>query len=112
MVAYTSISRAKGKLKAGQDLRAGKITQAEHDKIIKEIDRLNAAEMPRKAGDGPKRKKQPYKPESPFNKGGMPMAKKKSTSTAYAYGGMAKAKPRTGNTDYRMGGMFMKNGKK
>ena len=46
------------------------------------------------------------------NKGGMPMAKKKTTSTAYAYGGMAKAKPRTGNTDYRMGGMFMKNGKK
>ena len=121
MVAYTSISRAKGKLKAGQDLRSGKITQAEHDKIIKEIDRLNEAEMPRRAGDGPKRKKQPYKPESPFNKGGMPMVKKDGKSIpAFAAdgvgkmmkGGMAKAKPRTGNTDYRMGGMFMKSGKK
>ena len=136
MVSYTSKSRGEGITKAGIDLRAGKITKAQHDKIVKEIERLNAKEAPRRAGDGPKRKKQPYKPESPFNKGGMPMvkkdgkkvpafaadgigkmmkggmAKKKTMSTGYAYGGMAKAKPRTGNTDYRMGGMFMKNGKK
>ena len=136
MVSYTSKSRGEGITKAGIDLRAGKITKAQHDKIVKEIERLNAKEAPRRAGDGPKRKKQPYKPESPFNKGGMPMvkkdgksipafaadgvgkmmkggmAKKKKAASNYAYGGMAKAKPRTGNTDYRMGGMFMKSGKK
>jgi|5_EtaG_2_1085323.scaffolds.fasta_scaffold14188_8 hypothetical protein len=137
MVAYTSLSRGKAITKAGIDLRAGKITKAQHDKIVKEINRLNAKEAPRRAGDGPKRKKQPYKPKSPFNKGGMPMVmkdgkkvpafaadgigkmmqggmakKNKKATPGYAYGGMTTSKPRTGNTDYRMGGMFMKSGKK
>ena len=123
MVSHTAALEGESLTKMGIAItalkRKDKLTKEEKTMLAKLISKRKALRT-KQASEGPRAKspprprgtKQPYKPESPFNKGGMPMAKKKSTSTAYAYGGMAKAKPRTGNTDYRMGGMFMKNGKK
>ena len=45
MVAYTSLSRAKAVEKAGRDLRAGRITEEEYDRIMAAIERANAAEV-------------------------------------------------------------------
>jgi hypothetical protein len=102
-IAITKL-KAKSKLTKKEETMLAKLISKE-----KALRTKQAREAPKRSGGGPKAKKQPYKPESPFNKGGM--AKKKATP-GYAYGGMTSAKPRTGSTDYRMGGMFMKNGKK
>ena len=123
MTSYTAALEGKSLTNMGIAItalkRKDKLTKEEKTMLAKLISKQKALrtkqakEAPRaKSPPRPRGTKQPYKPESPFNKGGMPMAKKKTMSTAYAYGGMAKAKPRTGSTDYRMGGMFMKNGKK
>ena len=45
MVSYTSMERAAAKRKAKADLDAGRITQAEYDRIIKAIDAKNAREV-------------------------------------------------------------------
>ena len=90
---FTDAQRAKAKAQAGIDFRAGKITKAERDTIVKRIDAANAAEVDkggRKMAQG-KADKKPFKgytPKSPFNKGGMA----KKNTTAYMYGGMAKKK--------------------
>jgi len=60
MVAYTSMERGKAISEAGKDLRAGKITQAEHDRIIDRIDAKNEAEVTRaskKASEGARARK-------------------------------------------------------
>ena len=51
MVSYTSLSRAKAVEKAGRDLRAGRITKEEYDRIMAAIKRANEAEVS-KAGRG------------------------------------------------------------
>ena len=51
MVSYKSMSRAAAMSKAKRDLEAGRITQAEYDRIIKAIDRANEREVS-KAGRG------------------------------------------------------------
>jgi len=79
---FTDAQRAKAKAQAGIDFRAGKITKAERDTIVKRIDAANAAEVDkggRKMAQG-KADKKPFKgytPKSPFNKGGMAKKKKK-----------------------------------
>ena len=45
MVSYTSMERGKAIEKAGRDLRAGRITQEEYDRIIKAIERANEREV-------------------------------------------------------------------
>ena len=45
MVSYTSLSRAKAVEKAGRDLRAGRITKEEYDRIMAAIKRANAREV-------------------------------------------------------------------
>ena len=98
MVAYLSMSRGKAIAKAGQDLRADKITKSEHDNIVDAIDEANASEV---------------KPIQKPSKKPVTLPRMTATEDRNLYkGGMPKAKPRTGNTDYRKGGMFMKNGKK
>jgi len=60
MVAYTSMERGKAITEAGKDLRAGKITQAEHDRIIDRIDAKNKGEVIRaskKASEGARARK-------------------------------------------------------
>lgn len=47
MVAYTSAERGKIVADAGKDLRAGKITQAEHDRIVARVDAKNEGEVVR-----------------------------------------------------------------
>ena len=92
------MSRGKAIAKAGQDLRADKITKSEHDNIVDAIDEANASEV---------------KPIQKPSKKPVTLPRMTTTEDRNLYkGGMPKAKPRTGNTDYRKGGMFMKNGKK
>ena len=45
MVSYTSLSRAKAVEKAGRDLRAGRITKEEYDRIMAAIERANKREV-------------------------------------------------------------------
>ena len=98
MVSYLSMSRGKAIAKAGQDLRAEKITQSEHDNIVDAIDKANESEV---------------RPIQKPSKKPVTLSRMTTKEDRDLYkGGMAKAKPRTGNTDYRMGGMFMKSGKK
>ena len=121
MVSHTSALEGESLTKMGIAItalkRKDKLTKEEKTILAKLISKekalrtKQAREAPRLSGGGPKAKKQPYKPESPFDAARGGMAKKKAMP-GYAYGGMTSAKPRTGSTDYRMGGMFMKNGKK
>tara|TARA_R110002096_G_C14158232_1_gene684672 strand:- start:12 stop:587 length:576 start_codon:yes stop_codon:yes gene_type:complete len=98
MVSYLSMSRGKAIAKAGQDLRAEKITQSEHDNIVDAIDKANESEV---------------RPIQKPSKKPVTLSRMTTKEDRDLYkGGMAKAKPRTGNTDYRKGGMFMKSGKK
>ena len=125
---FTDAQRAKAKAQAGIDFRAGKITKAERDTIVKRIDAANAAEVDkggRKMAQGKANKKdfKGYTPKSPFNKGGMPMVKKDGKSIpAFAAdgvgkmmaGGMAKKKMMGGGmakTGYMYGGMAKKKKK-
>ena len=93
---FTDAQRAKAKAQAGIDFRAGKITKAERDTIVKRIDAANAAEVDkggRKMAQGKANKKdfKGYTPKSPFNKGGMPMVKKDGKSIpAFAADGVGK----------------------
>ena len=60
MVSYTSMARGKAIAEAGKDLRSGKITQAQHDRIIDRIDAKNEAEVSRasnKASEGARSRK-------------------------------------------------------
>ena len=98
MVSYLSMSRGKAIAKAGQDLRAEKITQSEHDNIVDAIDKANEAEV---------------RPIQKPSKKPVTLSRMTTKEDRDLYkGGMPKAKPRTGNTDYRKGGMFIKKGKK
>ena len=91
MASYTSMQRADAIVKAGKDLRSGKITQAEYDKIMAAIDKKDIA-----AGQKAKLKASAgrSKPVKPLPN---PFANMKR-------GGMI----RTGHTDMRKGGMFYK----
>tara|TARA_R110000772_G_scaffold257257_1_gene373987 strand:- start:39 stop:764 length:726 start_codon:yes stop_codon:yes gene_type:complete len=106
---FTDAQRAKAKAQAGIDFRAGKITKAERDTIVKRIDAANAAEVDkggRKMAQGKANKKEfkGYTPKSPFNKGGMPMVKKDGKSIpAFAADGVGKM---------MAGGMAKKKAKK
>jgi len=109
MVSYTSMERGKAIEKAGRDLRAGRITEEEYDRIIKAIERANEGEVvrasnrasesarSRKMQDKVSLKKElpPLKSESKnFRKGGMANcgASMKATqkSTNMMRGGMAR----------------------
>ena len=106
---FTDAQRSKAKAQAGIDFRAGKITKAERDTIVKRIDAANAAEVDkggRKMAQGKANKKdfKGYTPKSPFNKGGMPMVKKDGKSIpAFAADGVGKM---------MAGGMAKKKAKK
>jgi hypothetical protein len=113
MVSYTSMERGKAIDKAGRDLRAGRITQAEHDRIIKAIERENKREVSkgsRRASQNAAdmKAKTPTTREAPFpipakakgvkglnmNKGGYAncgaSVKATQQSTNMSYGGMAR----------------------
>jgi len=102
MAAYRSFTdkqRADAMIKAGKDLRDGKITQKEFDAIEKKIDAADAAQAQKSATKGASTKagNKPVKPlPNPFadmNKGGY--AKKKNM---YSKGGMANAGASVGGT--------------
>lgn len=98
MTSYTSMERGAAIEKAGRDLRAGKITQAQHDAIVAAIDAKNRAEvnvMSRKTAQRNRDRAQ-FKGYDP------------SKSLPFVKGGVVKGKPRTGHTDMRMGGIFYK----
>ena len=99
MTSYTSMERGEAIAKAGRDLRSGKITQAEHDAIIKRIETKNEMEVVRSAA---KRsgKKQVSLPKAP--KGMEP--ERGAARGLFERGGLVK----TGHTDMRKGGLFYK----
>ena len=89
MSSYTSMQRADAIVKAGKDLRSGKITQAEYDRIMSAIDKKDSAAVGQsklKASAGRS------KPVTPLPN---PFANMKR-------GGMVKSV----HTDMRKGGMF------
>jgi len=98
VTSYTSMERGAAIEKAGRDLRAGKITQAQHDAIVAAIDAKNRAEV-----DAVSRKASQRNRDRAQFKGYDP-----SKSLPFAKGGSVQGKSRTGHTDMRMGGIFYK----
>ena len=103
MTSYTSMERGAAIAKAGRDLRAGKITQAQHDAIVDAVNLKNEREVARSAAkrSGKKRVTLPKAP-----KGMEPQ--RGAAKGLFNKGGVVQGKPRTGHTDMRMGGIFYK----
>jgi len=99
MTSYTSMERGEAIAKAGRDLRSGKITQAEHDAIIKQIEAKNKIEVLRSAAkrSGKKQVSLPKAPEGMEPERG-------AARGLFKRGGLVKA----GHTDMRKGGLFYK----
>ena len=94
MSSYTNMQRADAIVKAGKDLRSGKITQAEYDRIMAAIKKQDTSEvMMGKAKASASRRKPVTLPPTPD----FARVQKKR-------GGMVKS----GHTDMRKGGMFYK----
>lgn len=74
MSSYTSMTRASAVVKAGKDLRSGKITKAQYDDIMAAIRKKDTAEVQRgklKASAGRKKKVKPLpNPFANMNRGG------------------------------------------
>jgi hypothetical protein len=92
MVSYTSLSRAKAVEKAGRDLRAGRITKEEYDRIMAAIKRANAREVSkgsRRASQSAAdmKAKTPTTPEAPFS---IPATAKGTKGLNMKKGGYAK----------------------
>ena len=104
MASYTSMKRADAIVKAGKDLRSGKITKAQYDDIMAAIKKQDTAEvMMGKARASASRKKPVTLPPTPdFAK---VQKKRGGVVSSFNKGGMASRK---GNFDMRRGGMFMK----
>ena len=103
MTSYTSMERGAAIAKAGRDLRANRITQAQHDAIVDAINLKNEREVARSAAkrSGKKRVTLPKAP-----KGMEPQ--RGAAKGLFNKGGVVKDKSRTGHTDMRMGGIFYK----
>jgi len=127
MTSYTSMERGAAIAKAGRDLRANRITQAQHDSIVNAIDAKNEREVARSAAKRSGGRKPVSLPTAPkgaepergaakglFKRGGLTQPtpnqtglKKLPTAVRNKMGYMKRGGTvKTGHTDMRKGGLF------
>ena len=94
MSSYTSMARADAIVKAGKDLRANKITQAEYNDIMKAIDKKDTAEVMMGKARASAGRKVKVKP--------LPVTAEDFAKLKKNRGGLMK----TGHRDMRKGGLF------